>query len=90
MLFRSTKRFGRFAEPLAAGDAAWAIVELHRRVQRDKSATGKLPWLDDLGGKRIHVRQAYRLDAFDPQPDVFLHAYRGLPIRRFRSDLGNR
>ena len=85
-----TKRFGRFAEPLAAGDAAWAIVELHRRVQRDKSATGKLPWIDDLGGKRIHVRQAYRLDAFDPQPDVFLHAYRGLPIRRFRSDLGNR
>jgi hypothetical protein len=85
-----TKRFGRFAETLGAGDAAWAIVEHHRQVQRDKSATGKLPWLDDLGRKRIHVRQAYRLDSFDPQPDVFLHAYRGLPIRRFRSDLGGR
>lgn len=85
-----TKRFGRFAEPLAPGDAAWAVVELHRQVQRDKSSTGKLPWLDDLGRQRIHVRQAYRLDAFDPQPDVFLHAYRGLPIRRFRSDLGDR
>jgi len=85
-----TKRFGRFAEPLGADDAAWAIVELHRQVQRDKSATGKRPWLDDLGRKKIHIRHAYRLDAFDPKPDAFLHAYRGLPIRRFRSDLGGR
>lgn len=85
-----TNRFGRFAEPVSAGDAAWAIVELHRQVQRDKSATGKLPWLDDLGRNRIHVRQAYRLDAFDPQPAAFLHAYRGQPIRRFRSDLVRR
>ncbi len=85
-----TKRFGRFAESLAARDAAWEIVALHRQVQRDKSATGKLPWLDDLGGKRIHVRQAYRLDAIEPQPETYLHAYRGLPIRRFRSDLVRR
>ena len=81
------RRFSRFAEPLSAGDAACELVQVHRQVQRDKSATGKLPWFDDLGGNRIHVRQAYRLDEFAPQPDTYLHAYRGLPIRRFRSDL---
>ena len=85
-----TRRFSRFAEPLVAGDAAWALVQHHRQVQRDKSATGKLPWVDDLSGKRIHVRHAYRLDEFEPQPATYLHAYRGLPIRRFRSDLVGR
>jgi len=85
-----TRRFSRFAEPLAAGDAAWALVQHHRQVQRDKSATGKLPWLDDLSGKRIHVRHAYRLDEFELQTATYLHAYRGLPIRRFRSDLVGR
>ena len=85
-----TRRFATFAESLAAEDAARALFKLHGTVQRDKSATGKRPWFDDLGGERIHVRHAYRLDSFEPKPAAYLHAYRGRPILRFRNDLVRR
>lgn len=85
-----TRRFATFAEPLAPEDAARALFKLHDSVQRDKSATGKRLWFDDLGGERIHVRHDYRLEAFEPKPEAYLHAYRGQPIQRFRNDLVRR
>lgn len=85
-----TRRFASFAEPLPPEDAARALVALHRAVQGEKSASGKRPWFDDLGGERIHVRHAYRLDSFEPKPTAYLHAYRGRPVLRFRNDLVRR
>lgn len=80
-------RFGPFAEPLDPDAAAVALVDLHRDVQRRKSRAGKRLWFDTRDDAHIHVRHAYRLDAFEPQPGRYLHGYRGRPIRRFREDL---
>ena len=80
-------RFGKLAEPLDAQTCALAICEHHEAIQRAKSAAGKRPWFDRIGGDRIYIRQAYRI----PKPEVasarYLHTYRGEPIRRFRADL---
>lgn len=84
------RRFAPFATPLAADDVARTLVALHATVQKEKSTTGKRPWFDDLGAERIHVRQAYRITDFEPKPARYVHAYRGLPIRRFRNDLVRR
>ena len=82
------ERFGKLAEPMDAQACALALCEHHEAIQRAKSAAGKRPWFDRIGGDRIYIRQAYR----SPMPEVasaqYLHTYRGEPIRRFSGRLG--
>lgn len=80
-------RFGRLASPLDASKCASELCLHHEDVQRRKSADGKRPWFDRLGVDRIYIRHAYREPRRDPQPDRYVHDYRGHPIRRFCFDL---
>lgn len=82
-----SERFGAFAEPMTASDCALALCTHHEVVQRGKSADGKRPWFDRIGGDRIYIRHAYREPRRDPQPGLYVHDYRGQPIRRFHQDL---
>jgi hypothetical protein len=82
-----TERFGRFAESMDAGACAVALCAHHETVQRSKSSEGKRPWFDRLGEARIYIRQAYREKRRQLQPEHYVHAYRGWPIRRFYRDL---
>ena len=81
------KRFGKLAEPMNTQTCALALCAHHEAIQRAKSAAGKRPWFDRIGGNRIYMRQAYR----NPMPEVasakYLHTYRSEPIRRFWADL---
>ena len=81
------ERFGKLAEPMNAPTRALALCEHHEAVQRAKSAAGKRPWFDRIGGDRIYIRQAYRIGKPEVTPAQYLHTYRGEPIRRFRADL---
>jgi hypothetical protein len=81
------ERFGAFSQPLDAGACAVALCTHHERVQRGKSADGKRPWFDRLGGDRIYVRHRYREPRREIQPGRYVHDYRGKPIRRFHTDL---
>jgi hypothetical protein len=81
------ERFGAFAEPMDAASVALALCSHHEAVQRAKSADGKHPWFDRLGGDRIYIRHAYRIRRRAIEPGHYLHDYRGTPIRRFYSDL---
>ena len=81
------ERFGKLAEPMDAPTRALALCEHHEAVQRAKSAAGKRPWFDRIGGDRIYIRQAYRFGKPEVTPARYLHTYRGEPIRRFRADL---
>jgi hypothetical protein len=80
-------RFGVFSEPLGPEAVAIALCAHHERVQKEKSVDGKRPWFDRLGGERIYVRHRYREPRRPPEPDHYVHDYRGKPIRRFHSDL---
>ncbi len=81
------QRFGRFMEPLSAGDCAIALCAHHEAVQRDKSAEGKRPWFDRIGDNRIYMRHAYRTGRRENLPGHYLHGYRTYPIGRFFRDL---
>ena len=81
------KRFGRLAEPMDAPTCAIALCEHHEAIQREKSAAGKRPWFDRIGGNRIYIRQAYRVSMPEMASAQYLHTYRGKPIRHFRADL---
>ena len=85
-----TDRFAPFETPLDPAETAIALRSLHERVQQDKSAEGKRSWFDNLGGDRIYVRHNYRIEQPVIQPEKYLHAYRGQPIRRFFKDLRKR
>lgn len=82
-----TERFGAFAEPMNAAPCALALCTHHETVQREKSSDGKRSWFDRLGQDRIYIRHAYRVPRREVQPDRYVHAYRGQPIRRFHTDL---
>ena len=81
------ERFGKLAEPMNAQTCALALCEHHEAIQRQKSAAGKRPWFDRIGGDRIYIRQAYRIPMPEMAPAQYLHTYRGEPIHRFRADL---
>ena len=81
------ERFGKLAELMDAPTCALALCEHHEAIQRAKSAAGKRPWFDRIGGDRIYIRQAYRIGKPDVVSARYLHTYRGEPIRRFRADL---
>ncbi len=81
------ERFGKLGEPMDAATCALALCERHEAVQRAKSAEGKRPWFDRIGGDRIYIRQAYRTKHPEIAPARYLHFYRGRPIRRFSADL---
>ena len=81
------ERFGRLAEPMDARTCALTLCEHHETVQQRKSADGKRPWFDRIGGDRIYIRQAYRIQPPEITPTRYVHPYRGLPIRSFRDDL---
>ena len=81
------ERFGKLAEPMDAQSCALALCEHHERVQRAKSAEGKRPWFDRIGGDRIYIRQAYRISQSETASERYLHGYRGWPVRRFWTDL---
>ena len=51
------ERFGKLAEPMDAQTCARALCEHHETIQRAKSAEGKRPWFDRIGGDRIYIRQ---------------------------------
>ncbi len=80
-------RFKVFGEPMDAGVCAQALCAHHEAIQRGKSADGKRPWFDRIGPDRIYIRHAYREPSREPLPGRYVHGYRGLPIRRFYSDL---
>jgi len=80
-------RFGVFGQPLDPGAIALNLCAHHEGIQKAKSATGKRPWFDRLGGERIYIRQQYRVPAHEIQPGRYVHDYRGRPIRRFWQDL---
>jgi hypothetical protein len=81
------ERFSAFAEPIDGGNCALALCSHHEAVQKAKSAQGKRPWFDRVGNDRIYIRHAYRLPRRGPQPESYVHDYRGWPIRRFCKDL---
>lgn len=81
------ERFRVFAEPMEPGACALALCTHHEQVQKGKSADGKRPWFDRLGGDLIYIRHAYREAPRGIFPDRYLHAYRAEPIRRFCADL---
>ncbi len=81
------ERFLAFSDPMDAGACALALCSHHEAVQRDKSAEGKRPWFDRLGGDRVYIRHAYRIPERAIKPGRYVHDYRGLPIRRFWRDL---
>lgn len=81
------RRFSVFADPLDPGACALALCAHHEQVQKAKSAAGKRPWFDRLGGDRIYIRHAYREKKRDIQPGCYLHDYRSRPIRNFYNDL---
>ena len=81
------ERFGKLAEPMDSQSCASALCEHHEAVQRGKSAEGKRPWFDRIGGDRIYIRHAYRIPHPEIFPTQYLHDYRGRPIRRFWADL---
>lgn len=80
-------RFEAFAEPLEPRAVATALCSHHEAIQRNKSADGRRPWFDRLGGDRIYLRQQYCVSRRDCQPGRYVHDYRGVPIGRFRQDL---
>ena len=81
------ERFGKLAEPMDPQTCARVLCEHHEGVQRAKSAEGKRPWFDRIGGDRIYIRPAYRIPQHEIAPERYLHSYRGGPIQRFREDL---
>ena len=81
------ERFGKLAEPMDAQTCALALCEHHETVQHRKSAEGKRPWFDRIGGDRIYIRQAYRIEPPEIAPTGYVHPYRGSPIRSFQTDL---
>lgn len=85
-----SERFVRFSEPLEAAACAIALCSHHEEIQRKKSAEGKRPWFDRLGGDRIYIRHSYRQPRREIQPGRYVHDYRGWPIRRFYQDLRQR
>jgi hypothetical protein len=80
-------RFVAFSEPMDVGTSALALCVHHEAVQHGKSADGKRPWFDRLGQDRIYIRHAYRIPPRSIEPGRYVHDYRGLPIRRFWTDL---
>ncbi len=82
-----SQRFETFAEPMDAGICALMLCTHHETIQRAKSTEGKRPWFDRLGNNRIYIRHAYRVPRREILPGLYLHEYRGWPIRRFRGDL---
>jgi hypothetical protein len=80
-------RFGAFADPMPAADAAVSVCDHHEAVQKAKSADGKRPWFDRLGRDRIFVRHRYREPRRPARPNDYVHDYRGKPLRRFYLDL---
>jgi hypothetical protein len=80
-------RFNAFSQPMDARASALALCAHHEAVQKGKSAEGKRPWFDRLGPDRIYIRQAYREQRRSIQPNLYVHDYRGRPIRRFYNDL---
>lgn len=81
------EHFAAFSDPLDPSSCAHALLKHHEAVQRAKSAEGKRPWFDPLGGGRIFMRHAYRVPRRKFEPGRYVHPYRGLPIRRFHKDL---
>ena len=81
------KRFGKLAEPMDAQTCALALCEHHEEIQRAKSAAGKRPWFDRIGGDCIYIRRSYRVRMPEVASARYVHTYRGEPIRRFRDDL---
>ena len=81
------ERFGQLGEPMDAKTCALTLCEHHETVQQKKSADGKRPWFDRIGGDRIYIRQAYRIQPTEIAPARYVHPYRGSPIRSFREDL---
>lgn len=80
-------RFAQFAEPMDARALAGLLVQLHEKVQREKSEDGKRSWFDRLGEGRVHLRLPYRISPIDPEPDKWVHPYRAAPLVRFARDL---
>ena len=81
------ERFGSLAEPMDAKTCALTLCEHHETVQQRKSADGKRPWFDRIGGDRIYIRQAYRIQPPEIASTRYVHPYRGSSIRSFRADL---
>ena len=81
------QRFGKLAEPMDGRTCALVLCEHHETVQQRKSAEGKRPWFDRIGGDRIYIRQAYRIQPPEIAPKRYWHSYRGFPIRNFQADL---
>lgn len=81
------ERFGSLAEPMDAQTCALTLCEHHEMVQQRKSADGKRPWFDRIGGDRIYIRQAYRIQPPEIASTQYVHPYRGSSIRSFRADL---
>lgn len=84
---RFRDRFACFADPMPPGNFAATLCEHHERIQRAKSREGKRPWFDRMGPDRIYVRQNYRIDRQELEPEMYVHGYRAAPIHRFRGDL---
>ena len=80
-------RFRAFADPMDTGTVALNLCAHHESIQREKSDTGKRPWFDRLGPSRIYIRHGYRKPRPENPLDLYVHDYRGRPIRRFLKDL---
>jgi len=81
------ERFSKFAEPRSSADAARVLCEHHETIQNNKSAEGKRAWFDRLSPERIYMRHRYRVPRPTIAPSLYVHDYRGQPIRNFYSDL---
>lgn len=80
-------RFSSFREADSPTQLADQLILHHEGIQKTKSAEGKRPWFDRLGGGKVHIRLRYRLLDECPPLDTFVHTYRAAPISRFHGDL---
>lgn len=80
--------FLTLAEQMSVGDWVEALLAHHDGIQRAKPPNGKAPWVIRYDDGQFIVRPHYRVEEFEPNPDLYVHQYRTLPLTSFAQDLG--
>lgn len=85
---KADRSFGTLCAPDSAAGFVAQLLAHHDRVQKAKAPGGKRPWIDTFSDGRVAIRPGYTVDAFEPSPDQYVHAYRTVPIWSFACALG--
>ncbi|WP_411884700.1 hypothetical protein [Polaromonas sp. YR568] len=63
------------------------LLAHHSRIQQAKPPSGKRPWLDAYSNGRVAIRPAYTVGKFETLTDIYVQAYRTVPLQSFALDL---